>query len=345
MSIQSSRCGPDMFVMMVLLTVGTSLSGAAHGAEARPKPTDASDVVHTVTASVEYSTERVTGKQATLAPGEFKVPEGHSATAFRYRWADPKTGRKSDRLTATTVYSVTQRRYMSELKDNPNALLPPGNYKLVVGGQPGAIGTLTYRLVPQTAPPDPPSPAGPQVQAGDRIIDVETWLTKPIHDSNPKIKATYVVRQGKVTGTMDQLVEPPKYANGITCDPIPHKGTFTGRIEGNVITGKWEVKLLPYKMRFPPLQNTNMPAYDRTDSGALKYEIRLTLHADGTVSQTCKGTSETRWEWGATAPVDVKVEPLHSAPFEIPSEHIPDPLTGRWTERTGTRSSGGSAKP
>jgi len=345
MTAKSGSYVPDMLVMIGFLTAVITLSGTAYGVEAHQKPSANSDTMHTVTASVEYSTERVTGKQATLAPGEFKVPEGYLASQFHYRWADPKTGRTNDRLTATTVYSITQRRYMSELKDNPNALLPPGDYKLVVGGQPGATGTLTYRLMPQTDSTDLPSQPGPQVQAGDRIIDVETWLTKPIHDYNPKFKATYVVRQGKVTGTMDQLVEPPKYANGITCDPIPHKGTFTGRIEGNVITGKWEVKLLPYKMRFPPPQNTNMPAYDRTDSGALKYEIRLTLHADGTVSQICKGTSETRWEWGATTPVDMKVEPLHSAPFEIPSEHIPDPLTGRWTERTTPRASGNAKKP
>ncbi len=320
--------------------------GAAQGGEARRTPPADSNVVRTVTASVEYSTERVAGKQATLAPGEFKVPEGSSAGQFRYRWADPKTGRESDRITATTVYSVTQRRYMSELKDNPNAVLPPGDYKLVVGGLPGAIGTLTYRLMPQTDPADPPSPPGPPGQSGDRIIDVETWLVKPTTEYNPKFKATYVVRQGKVTGTVDQLVESPNYGNGITADPMPYKGTFVGRIEGNVITGKWEEEILPHKMRFPPPKNTKFPAYDRTDSSTLKYEIRLVLNPDGSVSQTCKGTGETRLEWGPTAPDwDGHKSSTQTFTIEVPGEHVPDPLTGRWKERSAPRSAGGPVKP
>lgn len=337
MAIQNGRCAQTMFV--VVLTAGIALPGTACGAEARQKPPADPGTEHTVTASVEYSTERTTGKQVRLSPGEFTVPEGYVASQFRYRWADPKTGRESDRLTATTVYSVTQRRSMSELKDNPNAVLPPGDYKLVVGGLPGATGILTYRLAPLA------DQAAPAAQNGDRIIDVETWLTRPNDDYNPKFKATYVVRQGKVTGTIDQLVEPPKYGNGITCDPMPHKGTFVGRIEGNVITGTWDVEIQPFKMRFPPPNNSNNPAYDRTDSVTMKYEIRLTLKADGSVTQTSKGTGKTRWEWGPTAPVDLKVEPLPTFAIEVPGEHIPDPLTGRWKERPAPRSTGSSAKP
>lgn len=337
-----SRSASRVFAVMVVFAAVLTPWGIARGAEAQSKRPADSGTMHTVTASVEYSTERAAGKQAALSPGEFTVPEGCSAGRFRYRWADPKTGRTSDRLTATTVYSITQRRYMSELKDDPNAVLPPGKYKLVVGGQPGAVGTLTYRL---TSPADRPSPPDPQARAGDRIIDVETWLSGPINDYNPKLKATYVVRREKVTGTMDQLVEPPKYGRGITCDPLPHTGTFTGRIEGNVIVGKWDIEILPYKMHFAPVPESNIPAYERTDSCVMNYEIRLTLHADGTVSQTCKGTIETRWEWGATAPVDLKVPPVDSLPFEIPNEHIPDPLTGRWKERATPRASGNEAKP
>ena len=269
-------------------------------------------------------------------PGEFTVPEGAVAGQFRYRWADTKTGRESDRITATTVYSMTQRRYMSELKDNPNATLPPGDYKLVVGGLPGASGNLSYRLMPQA------DPSGLSGQAGDRIIDVETWLTKPLEGGyNPKSKATYVIRQGQVTGSIDHIVEPPKYAHGITCDPMPHKGTFTGRIEGNVITGKWEEEVLPHKMRYPTPQGTNNPPYDRTDSFTLKYEIRLTLNADGTVSQTMKGRGETRIAWGPTAwPKEFRNKSeSHPFDFNIPSEDFPDPLTGRWKQRPGSRES------
>ncbi len=309
------------------------MPAAARGAEARRAPPVDSNVVHTVTASVEYSTERITGKQVMRVPGEFTVPEGAMAGQFRYRWADTKTGRESDRITATTVYSVTQRRYMSELKDNPNATLPPGDYKLVVGGLPGAIGNLTYRLMPQA------DPVGPTADSGDRIIDVETWLTKAFQGGyNPKFKATYVIRQGKVTGTMDQIVEPPKYEHGITCDPMPHKGTFAGRIEGNVITGNWEVRISPHKMYLPA--SNKQPAYDRTDSSTLKYEIRLTLNADGSVSQTTKGAGETRATWSSSAPRELANKTdSYTFDFNIPGEDIPDPLTGRWKQRTGSQES------
>lgn len=316
-------------VAVLAVMVWTAVqSPVVSGSEDRRNPTPDSNSVHTVTASVEYSTERVTGKQATLVPGEFTVPEGFVAGQFRYRWSDPKTGRESDRITATTVYSMTQRRYMSELKDNPNATLPPGKYKLVVGGLPGATGTLTYRLRPQA------NRSGPSTATGDRIIDVETWMRKPFENGyNPKYKATYVVCEGKVIGTIDQLVEGQDFGNGIMQDPRPFKGTFNGRIEGNVITGTWEVQILPHKIHFPG--GKDQPAYDRTDSCTLKYEIRLTLNPDGTVSQTEKGTFEMTSILSPNAPPELgnKTQSVTGS-FSVPDENIPDPLTGRWTERT-----------
>jgi|GEM_PF-2661063 len=329
-------------VSLIVGWIAVCVPNVADSAAAPQPSPDESGIVHTVTASVEYSTDRTTGKPVMLVPGEFKVPEGFVAGQFRYRWADRKTGRESNRITATTVYSITQRRYMSELKDNPNATLPPGDYKLVVGGLPGAIGNLTYRLMPRA---DSPGPSG---QAGDRIIDVETWTTKPLEDGyHPKFKATYVIRQGQVTGSIDHLVEPPKYGHGITCDPLPYKGTFTGRIEGNVITGKWEEEVLPHKMRYPTPQGTNNPPYDRTASWTVKYEIRLTLHPDGTVSQTSKGQGEMRYTWGPTAwPEELRNKnESHRFDFEIPSKDSPDPLTGRWKERPAGRSAATGEKP
>ena len=165
-------------------------------------------------------------------------------------------------------------------------------------------------------------PLGPTADPGDRIIDVETWLTKALDGGySPKFMATYVVRQGKVTGSIDQLVESPKCDHGITWDPMPHKGTFTGRIEGNVITGKWEVEILPHKMRIPSRQND--PPYDRTDSSKMKSEIRLTLNADGTVSQTNKGRGEIRWTWGLTAPRELaNKSDSHTFDISVPGEHF-----------------------
>jgi len=339
MTTRSGGFACGLFVIGLHLTVALAMPHAARGEESRQQRAIIKDTVRTVTATVEYSTERVTGKQAMLAPGEFKVPEGFSAGQFRYRWSDPKTGRENDRITATTVYSVTQRRYMSELKDDPNAVLPPGDYKLVVGGLPGAIGTLSYRLTPLADQARPPE------QEGERIIEVETWLTKPPYqDYNPKFKATYVVHQGRVTGTIDQLVEAPNYGNGMMVDPMPHKGTFIGQITGNVITGKWDVDILPHKTRIPG--GASRPAYDFTDSIKFKYEIRLTLNADGSVSESDKGTGETRRTWGPTAPPELANKTTSDTfNISIPGEDIADPLTGRWKQHPASQAAAAPPKP
>lgn len=85
--------------------------------------------------------------QAQLEPGPFTIPKGYVVTKLRYRFADPKTGFEHDKITATTIYSVTERRYVKEAKDNPDIILPAGEYKVVCGGLPEATGVLTYTLI------------------------------------------------------------------------------------------------------------------------------------------------------------------------------------------------------
>ena len=320
--------------IVVVLVAGAFFTGprpTVNGAEqARTSDGAGKAELRTVTASVEYSTEMITGKQATLRPGEFTIPPGQTASHFLYRWTDPTTGRERDRLTASTVYSVTQRRYMAELKDNPDAVLSPGDYKLVVGGLPGAVGNLTYRLT-KTDVKNPPAVTA----RGERIIDVVTWSATPNSPNyNPKLKATYHIRDGKVTGTVDQVVEPPQYERGITCDPLPTKGSFSGEIADNVITGKWEAKTAAHKMHFPAIPGSDYPAHDRTDSFTQSYESRLTLNADGTLSQTMKGSGVTEWVWGATAPKSIAgTRDSHRYEFAIPGKDHPEPMKGTWTER------------
>ncbi len=100
----------------------------------------------TVSAEVASPTTSGLAEQSVQRPEAFTVPRGYTASHFEYRWSDPVTGAQSNRLTATTVYSVSKRRYMTMLKDNPAAELPAGVYRLVVGGLPGATGALTYSL-------------------------------------------------------------------------------------------------------------------------------------------------------------------------------------------------------
>ncbi len=168
-----------------------------------------------------------------------------------------------------------------------------------------------------------------------RIIEVERWQKTPrVKNYNPKLNSTYQIRGNQVTGLINQIVEPPQYDNGVTCDPLPTSGTFVGKIENNVITGTWEVKVAEHKMHFSFIQGKNSFNYDRTDSFSQTFEIRLVLKPDGTLSETSKGSQVTKTVWGPTAPKDIanKSDTFNSN-FEIPDNEITDPLTGTWKER------------
>lgn len=114
--------------------------------------------VHTVIASVQQSAGFI---QAELVPGLFTVREGFKASNLKFSYHDPKTGIRGNKLDSRNIYSVTQRRYMHELNKDPNFVLPPGDYKFVVGGLPGATGSLTYTTVPAPGVKPPPGDAQP----------------------------------------------------------------------------------------------------------------------------------------------------------------------------------------
>lgn len=304
---------------------------ASHSAEPPPAPRDTPQgELHNVTARVGYGFKSPYAF-AELEPGPFTVPRGYVATKLIYRWEDSTTDRKNDRLTATTIYSVTRGGYVAEAKNNPDVVLPAGDYKLVCGGMAGASGVLTYRLiredlVDRRKESDVPGP-------DERVIDVVTWASTPRGDSS-KLKATYRVRGGKVTGTIDQLVEPPKYEGGVTCDPLPTKGTFSGAMSGDVITGKWEVKTEAHKMHFRAIPGTDYPDHDRTDTWSQSYDCRLILNSDGSLRESVKGSGVTEWVWGPTAPKAIanQRDSLRYE-FEIPGKDYPEPIQGTWQER------------
>jgi hypothetical protein len=117
-------------------------------------------VVHTVDAGVEYPTNSGIGIEAEKRPGEFAIPKGSKAKDFKYHFHDPKSGQTLTKLRGNNVYSVTLHRYMKEFDTNPNFELPAGDYKFVVGGKPGAKGTLSYTAVPtsdETTLVEPPT--------------------------------------------------------------------------------------------------------------------------------------------------------------------------------------------
>ena len=129
--------------------------------------------VHTVQASVGYPTNAGVGILAEKQPGPFTIPEGSKGAKLKYSFHDPKSGYTSTKLRGSNIYSVTEKRYMHELDKDPNFELPPGEYKFVVGGQPGALGNLTYTLAPTgpgpTKPPPPPPGKPPRKDKKDKL--------------------------------------------------------------------------------------------------------------------------------------------------------------------------------
>jgi hypothetical protein len=130
---------------------------------------------HTLSASVEHGLtrlgslgmpdrERGTGLAVEKNVAEFEIPPGQIAQGLKLRYWDMKTGVESDKLRKGSIYSVTQRKYVG---DQPT--LPPGKYRFVVGGLPGAMGNLTYETVPNPdsiddEEPQPPRNPPPSIQ-------------------------------------------------------------------------------------------------------------------------------------------------------------------------------------
>ncbi len=141
-------------VMVVATGVCSGVSTCSMAAEPAPAARDTPQgELHNAVAKVIYPNRidpnglRDPSIQAQLEPGPFTIPKGYVFTKLRYHFSDPKTGFEHDKITATTIYSVTERRYIKEAKDNPDIILPAGDYKVVCGGLPEATGVLTYTLI------------------------------------------------------------------------------------------------------------------------------------------------------------------------------------------------------
>lgn len=103
--------------------------------------------IHTATASMDYPTNVGVDIQAKKQPNEFTIPKGSKGTKLKYQFYNPKSGHTLTKLHGSNIYSVTEKRYMHELDSNPDFELPAGQYRFVIGGDPGATGTLSYTTV------------------------------------------------------------------------------------------------------------------------------------------------------------------------------------------------------
>lgn len=112
-------------VLAVVIGAGTALAGS-------------------VQARVVGSTGPV---QAKLEPGEFTIPAGQKAVNLKYAWGDPGSGRQSTSL-GKNIYNIDRGVYMVDAAGKPLMELPAGKYRFVVGGGPGANGSLSWNLAP-----------------------------------------------------------------------------------------------------------------------------------------------------------------------------------------------------
>jgi hypothetical protein len=309
-----SRLGACLVVGGAVLMIGAAAMAA--------EPDSLDGKQYTVNASVQGNADPfIRARQET---GPFTVPKGYRATNFQYHFADVQSGYQSDKLRAGNI-RVLRGGLVGLNVGEADFSLGPGDYVFVVGGLPGAVGSLSFTLAKAEAVLDGSAP-------GERIIDAVTWSPEAT-TYKPKTQAVYHIREGKVIGEIHQTLEPPQYDNGVTCDPLPVNGKFEGSIAGNVITGKWQVKTSPHRMHFPGI---NGPPFDRTDSFTQSYESRLVLYSDGTLSETMKGEGTTEWEWGPTAPEGAPGESKHGSyhyEYTIPGEHLKQPMQGTWTQR------------
>jgi hypothetical protein len=279
--------------------------------------------------TVEASIDHASGDPYIFAErrtGEFTVPPGYRAVNFKYAWGDPTSGRESNRLSAKNLEAV--RGWVPQDIGAPGTSLGPGTYRFGVGGMPGAMGTLSMTLVKFDDP-------RVGTTATKRTIDVEIWS----HEYPEwKSKATYILEEdGVVTGTIDEVIDYPLLTKSEywTIEAARQTGKFNGTATGNVITGTWSLVTHPHTMRWHG--NGNTPAYSCVDQSRHTMQTRVVLYADGTLSETGRGTGTTERQWSSSAPGD-SAGKHESWPFDfaVPGENIKQPLTGTWKDRNAS---------
>ncbi|MEQ8786999.1 MAG: hypothetical protein RIC55_11895 [Pirellulaceae bacterium] len=307
-----TRCPSVVWLSAVLLVGGVAqVAAAADGDSLDGKRC-------TLQARVVMASGGSAYVMAEQQPARFTIPKGYRATAFKYSFHDPKSGYESQKLSSGNLRVV--HGFVSADVGAADFSLGPGEYIFVVGGFPGAVGTLSYTL---TRSEDLDDPSG----AGRRTIEVVIW--SPAY-SQHKQKATYHVDGGKVRGEMHDSFEYPK-SEYWTCGPLITDGTFTGEISGHVITGVWKMRSQPHRMHF---FGTDHPDWDRVDTFTQTLEVRVVLHSDGSLTETVEGSGVTELQWGPTAPdVVAGKHETNRYKFSIPGEDHPQSIVGEWNEK------------
>ena len=188
----------------------------------------------TVSASVEVASGQGPYVMAEKRPGEFTIPKGFQAVDLKYAYHDPKSDFSSDKLRPSNIYSVTQNRYYPAVTNDPDAGLPPGQYKLVVGGMPGASGVLSYRLksVGDDFKPisvDEPKTDGPKNAGPKGPSDFDVPLTEVKGpDGLEKTSEGALFRFRGTTVTVEHTVEMSSDAKSRSRSVLQVQGTYSG---------------------------------------------------------------------------------------------------------------------
>lgn len=275
------------------LAVAISLSNFALGEDEKARVERRS-----VSARVVGGAGEGVGIHAKKVPGEFTVPEGRTAGNFKYRFHDPNTDFTSDRLTRSSIYSITEKRYIREAEGNPKLELPPGKYRFIVGGRPGAYGLLSFQLVAgelADKPTEEPNVICTNVESIDK--DGKRTPDEGFSEDNPlglvylngKLTGTHVRTQSQSnpdgesrwTTTIDATVngrslsgtyttfythtdlQDKTIKDGFLCQKLWLTGKISGKLDSN---GKGSAKVSDWSAKF------------------IEWPARWTTHTNGTVT-------------------------------------------------------------
>lgn len=267
------------------------------------------------------------GIHAKKIPGKFTVPEDCIATDFKYHFHDPKSDMILKELSSGNIYSVDKKKYMPVSGDGEGLTLPSGKYKFVVGGGPGAYGSLGFKLIPKSGHNNGNEDI--DTSKVDRTIEVVTWL-KNFPDS--KTKATFQISGTKVTGSINQTYDNVGANNpNVTCEPYRNVGKFTGTITGDVISGTWEIETLPHRWTFTGNDGNR---FSRLDSGEMTITSRTILQSGGSVEESIKGSGVVNVHWSDDAPEGIKPrKQTNKYDITVPDKDTPGGFIGTWKDR------------
>jgi hypothetical protein len=224
-----------------------------------------------VSARVVRAVGEGVGIHAKKEPGAFTIPEGTTARSFKYRFHDPSSGLTLDKLSGSNIYSVTEKRYITEAADNPDLALPPGKYRFVVGGRPGASGSLSFEVGPGddtsvVIRDDVPEADLPR----DGRIALVIWSRE-----NPTYKFHWdmAIEDGVVAGTGTLPKPLDSHVENYQADY-----TFGGKLVGKHIEGtasqrlRWEARL----------RNGGVQKHTYEGEGAMELRLRVDQTVVGT---------------------------------------------------------------